>query len=59
MPDSIGGWPASLPWSLVHGPATLWLNGSLPATIGDDPEAVTRAVAGQLFARPPLTPGAG
>ena len=32
-------------WSLVHGLATLWLNGALPAALGDDPEAITRTVA--------------
>lgn len=39
-------------WSLVHGLATLWLNGNLPDTVGDDPEVTTRAVARQLFASP-------
>jgi AcrR family transcriptional regulator len=39
-------------WSLVHGLATLWLNGNLPDTVGDDPEATARAVARQLFASP-------
>jgi hypothetical protein len=33
----------------VHGLATLWLNGNLPAHLGSDPEALTRAVAGVLF----------
>ena len=36
-------------WSLVHGFATLWLNGALPAALGDDPEAAAREVAGVLF----------
>lgn len=36
-------------WSLVHGFASLWLTGSLPAELGDDPEAAARAVAGLLF----------
>ena len=41
-------------WSLVHGLATLWLNGNLPAGVArDDPEAVTRVVARHLFAPPP------
>ena len=35
-------------WSLVHGIATLWLTGNLPAELGDDPEAITRAVAVHL-----------
>jgi hypothetical protein len=29
-------------WSLVHGLATLWLNGNLPGQLGDDPEDITR-----------------
>jgi AcrR family transcriptional regulator len=36
-------------WSLVHGLATLWLHGLLPEDLGDDPEAVTRRVAGLLY----------
>lgn len=35
-------------WSLVHGLATLWLNGSLPGQLGDDPEEITRLVAPYL-----------
>lgn len=38
-------------WSLVHGLATLWLNGNLPAEVGDDPEAAARAAASYLFRR--------
>jgi len=38
-------------WSLVHGLATLWLNGNLPPQLGDDPEEITRVVAANL--RPP------
>jgi len=38
-------------WSIVHGVATLWLNGNLPAQLGDDPEEITRVVAAHL--RPP------
>jgi AcrR family transcriptional regulator len=38
-------------WSLVHGLATLWLNGNLPERLGHDPEQITRAVATHL--RPP------
>jgi AcrR family transcriptional regulator len=38
-------------WSIVHGLATLWLNGNLPAQLGDDPEEITRVVAANL--RPP------
>jgi|SRR5579859_293534 len=41
-------------WSLVHGVATLWLNGNLPERLGDDPEQITRAVAAHL--RPPGQP---
>jgi AcrR family transcriptional regulator len=35
-------------WSLVHGIATLWLNGNLPEALGDDPQAITRVVAAYL-----------
>ena len=35
-------------WSLVHGIATLWLNGSLPPQLGHDPEEITRVVAPHL-----------
>jgi AcrR family transcriptional regulator len=35
-------------WSLVHGLATLWLNGNLPGQLGPDPEAAARAIAGYL-----------
>jgi AcrR family transcriptional regulator len=38
-------------WSIVHGLATLWLSGNLPARLGDDPEEITRLVAAHL--RPP------
>ncbi len=42
-------------WSLVHGLATLALNGALPAELARDPEATARAVASHLFGagRPP------
>ncbi len=36
-------------WSIVHGFATLWNAGVLPNHLGDDPQAVGRAVAGFLF----------
>jgi AcrR family transcriptional regulator len=36
-------------WSLVHGFATLWLNGALSPGLGDDPETAARAVAAMLF----------
>lgn len=36
-------------WSIVHGFATLWLNGDLPQIEGRDPEAAIRAAAGYLF----------
>ena len=35
-------------WSIVHGLATLWLNGVLPPAVGDDPEALAREVASRL-----------
>lgn len=35
-------------WSLVHGLATLWLNGNLPGQLGNDPEEATRIVASYL-----------
>jgi AcrR family transcriptional regulator len=35
-------------WSIVHGVATLWLNGNLPPQLGDDPEAIARVVAAHL-----------
>jgi AcrR family transcriptional regulator len=38
-------------WSLVHGLATLWLNGNLPPRLGDDPAAITRVVAAHLRVR--------
>jgi hypothetical protein len=40
-------------WSIVHGLATLWLNGNLPPQLGNDPEAITRAVAAHLTPPPP------
>lgn len=36
-------------WALVHGIATLWLQGSLRGGPIDDPEALTRAAAANLF----------
>jgi AcrR family transcriptional regulator len=36
-------------WSLVHGFASLWLNGAVPPDLGKDPEAAARTVAGVLF----------
>jgi len=35
-------------WSLVHGFATLWLAGNLPAELGRDPERISRAIASYL-----------
>jgi AcrR family transcriptional regulator len=35
-------------WSLVHGLATLWLNGNLPPELGTDPEEITRRIARYL-----------
>jgi hypothetical protein len=42
-------------WSLVHGLATLWLNGNLPEGLGDDPEEITRLVAPYLSIPEPMT----
>jgi AcrR family transcriptional regulator len=39
-------------WSIMHGFATLWLNNALPSTLGEDPEAAARAIAGYLFRSP-------
>jgi AcrR family transcriptional regulator len=39
-------------WAIVHGIATLWLGGNLPAQLGDDPVAITRVVAAHLGMRP-------
>jgi AcrR family transcriptional regulator len=39
-------------WSLVHGFATLWLNGALSPELGADPETLARAVAAILFRAP-------
>lgn len=36
-------------WSIVHGFATLWLAGALPASVGEDPEAAARPVIRRLF----------
>jgi AcrR family transcriptional regulator len=38
-------------WSIVHGFATLWLNGSLPRSLGEDPANVARRVL--TYLRPP------
>jgi AcrR family transcriptional regulator len=57
LPDERRGHDAHLAgvaaWSLVHGFATLWLNGALPAGLGRDPEGATREVARLLFTRHP------
>jgi AcrR family transcriptional regulator len=42
-------------WSLVHGLATLWLNGNLPEALGHDPEEITRLVARYLSIPEPMT----
>jgi AcrR family transcriptional regulator len=40
-------------WSIVHGLATLWLSGSLPASAyRQDPCELARVVAGRLFSPP-------
>jgi hypothetical protein len=45
VPDGRAGPDAHLAgvaaWSLVHGFATLWLNGALPARLGNDPKAAS------------------
>lgn len=38
-------------WSIVHGFASLWLNGALNDAVAADPEAAARSVAGLLFRR--------
>jgi AcrR family transcriptional regulator len=38
-------------WSLVHGLATLWVHGALPAAVCTDPEALARRAAAHLFHR--------
>lgn len=56
LADGRGGHDARLAsvaaWSLVHGFATLWLTGALPAGLGEAPETAARAVAGFLFRTP-------
>ena len=56
LPDERTGPDAALAgvaaWSLVHGFATLWLNGALPPALGDDPETAARDVARLLFRSP-------
>jgi AcrR family transcriptional regulator len=40
-------------WAIVHGIATLWLNGNLPRQLGPDPEQIARQAASHLrFKRP-------
>jgi AcrR family transcriptional regulator len=39
-------------WAIVHGIATLWLNGNLPKALGSDPEAIARVIAAHLRAPP-------
>lgn len=36
-------------WALVHGLATLWRDGNLPAELGDDPVAITERIGEYLF----------
>lgn len=45
-------------WSLVHGLATLILNGNLPPELARDPDATTRAIASHLFRGGPPPSGA-
>jgi AcrR family transcriptional regulator len=44
-------------WAIVHGIATLWLNGNLPPRLGDDPEEITRVVASRLRVSAAQAPG--
>ena len=46
-------------WAIVHGIATLWLNGNLPPQLGDNPEEITRIVASHLRIPPPVVPDRG
>jgi AcrR family transcriptional regulator len=46
-------------WALMHGVATLWLNGNMPPPLGDDPEAIARLVAEHLDVAPLNEPGSG
>ena len=46
-------------WALMHGVATLWLNGNMPPPLGDDPEAIARLVAAHLDVSPLDKPGPG
>lgn len=47
--DTLGAGVAA--WALVHGLATLYLDGNLPPALGDDPEAIAREIAAHLFPR--------
>jgi AcrR family transcriptional regulator len=38
-------------WAIMHGVATLWLNGALPDQLGADPERIARSVASHLSLR--------
>jgi len=44
-------------WSLVHGIATLWLNGNFPEQLGRDPEEATRTIARYLSFPEAVLPG--
>ena len=35
-------------WAIVHGLATLWLDGNVPSRLGSDPAAVARTIATRL-----------
>jgi hypothetical protein len=48
---------ATAAWALVHGLATLIVNGNLSPQVAADPEGLTRAVAARLFRGGPF--GAG
>ena len=42
-------------WALVHGIVALWVNGNLPAELGDDPEQIVRLAGRHLFSSPGST----
>ncbi len=48
--DTIGAGIAA--WALVHGLATLYLDGNLPPALGSDPETIARTIAAHLFRHP-------
>ena len=49
VPDKPSDYAEVAAWSLMHGFATLWLTGALPASLGEDLTAAARGVAKTLF----------